>query len=83
MEHELMLKNKTNLMVTAVVGVDSFDEQAIFIHLEQESLNIYGENLHIENLDLEEGTLVASGSVETIQYTKKKMKKSIWERFRK
>ena len=44
---------------------------------------IYGRNLHIESLDLDIGRLIATGEVESIAYTKKKIKKNIWERFRK
>lgn len=83
MEHEITLINKSSLTVTAVTSVDGFDETAIYMNLEQQGLNIFGENLHIESLDLDEGRLVASGTIENIQYTKKKTSKSIWERFKK
>ena len=83
MEHEITLLNKASLTVTGVTSVDGFDETSIFINLEQEGLNIFGENLHMESLDLDEGRLVASGTIGTIQYTKKKPSLSIWERIKK
>lgn len=83
MEHEITLINKSSLTVTAVVSVDGFDENGIYINLEDQGLNIFGENLHIESLDLELGRLTASGTIETIQYTKKKPTRTLWERLKK
>ena len=83
MNHELHIEGKEKIEVTEVTSVDGFDEEAICINLKEEGLMIYGRNLHIESLDLDIGRLIATGEVESIAYTKKKIKKNIWERFRK
>ena len=44
---------------------------------------ISGSNLHIEVLDLEEGKLVATGEIEALTYTKKRVKTKFFDRFRK
>lgn len=83
MSHELHLDNKTKLTLTDVSSVDSFDETSIFVNLKEEGLFIYGENLHVDALDLDEGRLVATGQINSLEYTKKREKKNLWEKFRK
>ncbi|MBR3785828.1 MAG: sporulation protein YabP [Firmicutes bacterium] len=83
MNHEINICNKTNITVSAVSSIDGFDENCIFVNLQQEGLLIYGKNLHIEGLDLEAGVLTAAGQIESIAYAKKKEKKSLRERFRR
>lgn len=83
MSHELHLENKSKLTVTDVSSVDSFDEGAIFVNLKDEGLFIYGENLHVDALDLDEGRLIAAGKINSLEYTKKKEKKTLRERFRR
>lgn len=83
MSHEVNLYNKTNITVSDVSSIDGFDENCIFVNLQQEGLVIYGKGLHIEGLDLDAGILTAGGRIESIAYAKKKEKKSFIERFRR
>ena len=83
MEHEIRIVNKTRMTVSGVSCIDGFDETCIYVNLKEEGLLIYGRELHIEGLDLENGILTAAGRIESIAYTKKKEKKSLRERFRK
>lgn len=83
MSHEMFIENKTHMVVTDVSSVEGFDEDAIFVNLKEEALTIYGKNLHIESLDLDEGKLIATGEVESLIYSKKREHKNFFERFRK
>jgi len=83
MSHDLYIENKEKLTITDVSSVGEFDETVIFVNLKEERLMVYGENLHIESLDLQDGKLIATGKVESLTYSKKKERKSIFERFRK
>jgi len=83
MSHDLYIENKEKLTITDVSSVGEFDETVIFVNLKEERLMVYGENLHIESLDLQDGKLIATGKVESLIYSKKKERKSIFERFRK
>jgi len=83
MSHDLYIENKEKITITDVSSVGEFDETVIFVNLKEERLMIYGENLHIESLDLQDGKLIATGKVESLTYSKKKERKSIFERFRK
>ena len=81
--HVIELENKSRLMVSAVTAVEAFDEETILANLADEGLVISGSNLHIEVLDLEEGKLVATGEIEALTYTKKRVKTKFFDRFRK
>lgn len=81
--HVIELENKNRLSVSAVTAVEAFDEETILANLAEEGLVISGSNLHIEVLDLEEGKLVATGEIEALTYTKKRVKSKFFDRFRK
>lgn len=80
-EHYLELENKSRLTVTAVTSVEGFDDTLMVINLTDEEIQVYGKNLTIELLDLENGKLIAKGYIENIGYVKRKKKKSLKERF--
>lgn len=81
--HNLEMENKKRLTLTEVVSVEGFDEETILVNLQGDGLIISGKNLHIEALDLDEGRMSATGEVESLVYTKKKVKKPFFERFRR
>jgi len=83
MDHEITILQRKRIVVSDVSSVDGFDEGAIFISLHEGGLIIYGTDLHMEGLDLEEGILNATGNVISVEYTKKKERKTWWERFRR
>ena len=79
-EHRIEIENKKRIYVTAVGAVEAFDEDAILVDLKEEGLVISGKNLHIENLDLEEGRLIAEGEIDAVSYTKKKSRSGLLEK---
>ena len=83
MNHEINIMGKTHITVSAVSSVDGFDENCIFVNLQEDGLLIYGKGLHIEGLDLDTGVLTAAGHIESIAYAKKREKKSLRERLRR
>lgn len=81
MNHEVNIENKKQITISGVSSIDGFDENSIFVNLENEGMIVFGKDLHIEGLDLETGQLVATGQIEALEYAKKKVKKSLRERF--
>lgn len=81
MDHEISVVNREKIIVTAVTSVDGFDETCICVNLKENQLIIYGRNLHIEGLDMDDGVLTAAGYIENIGYARKKEKKSLKKRF--
>lgn len=82
-QHEIRMENRKKITVTEVTAVVGFDEDTILVNLADQGMIITGENLHVEVLDLEEGKLVAEGSIDALHYTKKKSERKFLERFRR
>ena len=71
MQHNLFLENRRNLKISAVVDVDSFDEEKIIHITEEEGLIIEGSGLHIKKLSVEDGELSIEGDIFSVCYTDK------------
>lgn len=72
--HNLMLKDRKSLNLTGVSDVDSFDEKIVVLYTDYGKLTIKGENLHIDNLNLNSGELAIDGKIFSITYTGNKPK---------
>ena len=72
--HRVEIQNRERITITQVADVDAFDENALWANLKEGGMELTGQGLHIEKLDLEEGILVVSGHLETLAYTGKKSK---------
>ena len=70
--HTVYLDNRESLVVTDVSDVASFSEDTVLFTLSQGGLMVKGDNLHMQQLDLETGKAVLSGSVQSAVYTQKK-----------
>ena len=66
--HSLTLENRTLLKAGGVLRIDSFDEETIAAATGGGRLLIRGENLHIEALDVDAGTLTVTGKVTSLAY---------------
>jgi len=67
-KHEIILIDRENLQVTGVKDVESFDSEEFLLSTEYGYLNIRGENLHIKNLDLEQGSVSIQGIIIDMAY---------------
>lgn len=83
--HYLSLENREKLTINQVVDVDAFDENNLWANIKDGAIEISGENLSVEKLDLEEGILVVKGTICTFSYSDKKIKEkgSIMKALRK
>ena len=68
LKHEVILLDRENLKVTGVKDVESFDNEEFLLSTEFGYLNIRGQNLHIKNLDLEQGTVSIQGIIIDMSY---------------
>ncbi|WP_297518798.1 sporulation protein YabP [uncultured Clostridium sp.] len=71
----ISLENRKKLLVTGVLEVISFDDQQINLNTTLGGLNITGENLKVNKLDVQNGDVVITGCIFTIIYCKKMKKK--------
>ena len=69
MPHTVTLENKESLSVSGVSDVDTFDENKITLFTQDDTLVIEGEDLHIQKLDVANGSLEITGAVYSLVYT--------------
>ena len=72
--HIVSIDNRERITITEVSDVDSFNEQSIVVSLINGGILIKGEGLRIQRLDLEEGKVIITGSINSAAYTEKKDK---------
>lgn len=72
--HYLTLENREKLTINHVTDVDAFDENNLWANIKDGAIEISGEKLTVEKLDLEEGNLVVSGKIHSFAYIDKKIK---------
>ena len=72
--HYITIENREKLILSQVADVDAFDEETLWANLEEGGIEITGEKLNIEKLDLQEGMLVVTGRISSVSYTDSKLK---------
>lgn len=68
MPHSLILKDRSQLNLSGVTDVDSFDENLIVAYTDYGELTIKGENLKIAMLNTDTGELSLEGTVSSLTY---------------
>ncbi|PSR28817.1 MAG: sporulation protein YabP [Sulfobacillus thermosulfidooxidans] len=74
--HLLTLTNRTQLAIEGVQHVENFDDDVIMLSTDMGILTIKGHNLRIHQLDLDSGSFVAEGDIDSLVYSRKKPGKS-------
>jgi len=67
--HHITIDNRQRITITQVADVDAFDEGALWANLKEGGIELTGQELNIEKLDLDQGVLVVTGQVESLTYT--------------
>jgi sporulation protein YabP len=65
---EIKMLNRKLLEISGVLNVESFDSEEFLLETECGFLTITGENLHIKNLNLEQGLVAIEGLMNTMAY---------------
>lgn len=68
-KQNLILENRNKLMLSAVLDVESFDENLIVAITPSGALAVKGFNLHINKLNLDAGELVVDGEIYSMVYS--------------
>ncbi len=66
--HNIIMQERSNLSVTGVVDVISFDEENIVADTEMGVLILKGNALHINKLNLDKGELEIDGEITNLSY---------------
>ena len=69
--HHIMIDNRERITISQVTDVDAFDEETLWANLKEGALEISGENLNIESLDISLGNLIVTGKINAVVYTDK------------
>ena len=75
-EQRLLLIGRETLEISGVTAVDSFDNERIELTTSLGGLDIVGEGLVIDTLNLTEGQVNISGAINAMQYGKSRAEKS-------
>ena len=72
----LLLENRKKLTLSGVVEVMSFDEEKIELTTKLGNLIIKGEDLKMNKLDVQNGDVIIAGSIASMVYSGKNIKKN-------
>lgn len=65
----IIMENRRKLSISGVDDVDSFDEEEIVLFTDIGTLNIKGEDLHINKLSVESGEVTVEGEINSLSYS--------------
>lgn len=81
MEHSISLKDRSNLVISGVEHIYSFNDKKVEIKTSAGEMVIEGENLDMGKLNLEENIISIDGTINSIVYAKaKKSQESIFKK---
>ena len=66
--HKVSIDERQRLTVTAVEDMDSFNENEVIFLTGAGMMTVTGEDLHISRLNLDDGTIVIEGTIESLDY---------------
>ena len=75
--HNLILENRSHLVLSGVTDVDSFNEDIICLFTQLGELTIRGQNLHINEMSVETGDLSIEGDIWSLCYGDKSRRKKL------
>lgn len=70
--HNIIMENRSKIMITGVRDVDTFDEQTVVMLTDLGELSIRGSGLHISRFNVETGEIAMDGEIIALVYTNDK-----------
>lgn len=67
----ILIEDRNNITISGVEQVDSFNENTIILSTIKGGLSIKGENLNVSKLNLDEGNVRITGTVNSLTYISK------------
>jgi sporulation protein YabP len=80
MPHTLQMKERSQLTMTGVTEVVSFDETAVVLQTVMGQLLVQGQQLQLKNLSLEGGQVAVEGNITALNYEEPRVKGTWWQR---
>jgi sporulation protein YabP len=66
--HQLNISNRNWISVEGVVNMDSYDQEKVILKTSLGMLEIKGNNLHVQQLNLEQGKATLDGEIVSLNY---------------
>ena len=73
--HQMTLSNRNQLGIDGVVNLGSYDQELILMETSVGVLEVKGEHLHIQQLNLDQGRVVIDGEINSLVYSEAGLKK--------
>ncbi len=73
--HTLTLDGRSRAKLTGVTAVSCFNDREVVLETGEGEVALLGENLHIEQLNLDDGQLDVTGEIVGIEYSEAAKKK--------
>ena len=67
--HQMILTNRGQLALEGVCNLDSYDQEQIILETSSGMLEVKGDGLHIQQLNLDQGKVMIAGEVYSLIYT--------------
>lgn len=67
-KHTVIMENRTNITMTGVIDVISFDEETIIADTELGVLILRGKNMHVSKMNLDNGNMDIDGEIVSLTY---------------
>lgn len=67
--HQLILTNRGQLALEGVNNLGSYDQEQIILETSSGVLEVKGEGLHIQQLNLDQGKVIVDGEIFSLVYT--------------
>lgn len=67
-KHKIIVEKRNKVLLTGLIDVMSFDDEAIVTETEMGTLIIRGNNLHVNSLNIEKGELEIDGEIDSLNY---------------
>ncbi|MEC9488650.1 MAG: sporulation protein YabP [Halanaerobium sp.] len=78
--HNLVLKNRQQMSMSGVKEVLTFNEENILLQTSQGDLEIRGEKLNVQRLNLDDGNLEIIGLITHVEYVPEDKKRGLLKR---
>ena len=69
LDNKITIDNRNKISISGITQVISSNETTITMLVKTTKLIVLGKELHIEKLDVENGILVAGGTIDSVKYS--------------
>jgi len=66
--HKVSIESRERVVITAVEDVDSFNENEVILLTNHGFITVTGQDLHISKLSMDEGQLIITGTIQSLDY---------------